>query len=263
VCQEACREVCRVVCRKEVQIVNVPQTTQEVLTASNIRIIKNDPVAFDAVTQAGLPDKLFVQGSSYVNCSSQTVTQQISLQVSFQRSAGIQVSQSVTNTQTYTLGAKFTPVTGLDINASVAIGKSATNGTVDTSSWQQTATRGAQTQATMAAKTALYARIAAWPLVYTVPFHTTVLVDADISQNDKGYSKLSDLVDTTKRTFPLKGTMTFTDASDGQITVYDKQFDSSMCKDGDGVLVIPLKPSKKPPKAAKPEVLTLRTADKK
>jgi hypothetical protein len=62
-----------------------------------------------------------------------------------------------------------------------------------------------------------------------------------VSSNDKAYHKLSDFVDSSKLTFPLKGIITFTDASGGQITVYDQQFDPSVCKPGGGVVVSPVK----------------------
>ena len=133
-------------CHEETQIINEPRTGQEVLTASNIQVIKNDPIVYDPTTEAGLPDKLFVSGSDLINCSSsRSVTQQVSLQVAFQRSASVQVSQSVTNTLSSQIGLKATVAPGLDVSGSVTIGESFTRGTVNSTGWQETVTRSDQT----------------------------------------------------------------------------------------------------------------------
>jgi hypothetical protein len=49
-------------------------------------------------------------------------------------------------------------------------------------------------------------------LTISVPFTASVTLDADLSANEPGYKKVSEIIpDATKRTFPIKGEITEVD----------------------------------------------------
>jgi hypothetical protein len=68
-----------------------------------------------------------------------------------------------------------------------------------------------------------------WPVHYTVPFDAVATIDADLSANDKGYKRLSDILNETQRTFPISGTLEAEDASSGALVFYDLPYDQSKC----------------------------------
>jgi hypothetical protein len=89
-------------------------------------------------------------------------------------------------------------------------------------------------------KTALGAIISTWPIQYSATFHAdSTTIDADLSPNDKGYHHLSDIISAPARTFPIKGTLGFTDAAGGQFVTYDLDYDFSKCPNGAGIIQVP------------------------
>ena len=52
------------------------------------------------------------------------------------------------------------------------------------------------------ANTFLVLELETWPIRLKVPFSTTVVIDADLNQNDKGYRRLSDVL--TKHSVPSR-----------------------------------------------------------
>lgn len=236
----------RLSCSVRNVMVQQPSTTSEILTATNLRIVQSDPVVLDPKIQTSEPDKLSVNGATYLNCSSQAVTFQTSLQVGFTRSASLGISKTITHTRQAQLnfGWKLSEV--LQLGGQVTVGEQEAIATVDTTGWQQTITRGYQAQAQLAPKTAMYVEVETWPVTYAATFHTNVVVDADLSDNDKGFKKLSDIIDASKRRFPIAGTFGFVDAAEAQNASFDIPFDASKCDSGKTIVTIPVAPASRP-----------------
>jgi hypothetical protein len=208
------------------------QTNNSILGASNIGIVSSTPLKFGPQTETSLPSQLTQQGQSYYNCSATlTATETVSLQVSFARSASIAVSQSVTHGNSESINTAG-DIDGFKLGATITITESKTSGSVDTSTYQQTVQRSQTSQIQLPPQKAIAAVLRTWPVTYVVPFSATVTVDADLSSNDKGYRRLSDIISADKRTFPVAGTFAVTDAADAQTIDYDIPFDQSMCPAG-------------------------------
>jgi len=83
--------------------------------------------------------------------------------------------------------------------------------------------------------------IQTWPVIYSTTFEMKVTIDGDVSVNDKGYRRLSDVFPVDKRTFVINGSVTFNDAAEGQTTSYDVDYDFSKCPaTGGGLVTLPL-----------------------
>ena len=104
-----------------------------------------------------------------------------------------------------------------------------TDGTINTSTFQQTITRDHGISVAIPPRTALAVVIKTWPVNYKTTFHTTAIVEADLSQNDNGLIHLSQIYPDAQRTFLVSGTIGLTDAAESQVTPYDVKFDPTVC----------------------------------
>lgn len=229
--------------------VNVPQTDSITPTASNIRILSNSEPQLDPVVTTSFPDQITAYGQELVNCSSSTTQKSISLSVSFQQTNSAALSQSVTNTQQFSLsvasGADFLG-TGAKVTATFQLGSSQTNGTVSTTAASTTTTRSTTSNTTLTPGQAVVDEIEVWPVTYTQTFHTSVVVDADLSPNDK-FGHLSDMFpDPASRTIPVSGNIAITDASTGKVVTLNDPNGSATCSGADsGVKQITPNPATK------------------
>lgn len=221
-----------------------PQTDTNVLAASNIQIISSTPLTFDPLAQTSLTDQLFVSGVVSYGCSTVTTGESMQLSISFVRTASIAISQSITHTQQESLSVGWKLSDQITLGGSVTVGTQASSGTIDTTSYAQTVTRSVT--ASIPALTygeAVRQEIGVWPVTDTATFHATVTIDADLSPNDRGLRKLSDIFGISKRTFPITGTIAFTDASDGVVVPADVPFDSLICTNHTGIVTVPYQPT--------------------
>jgi hypothetical protein len=209
---------------------SVPVTSSLILSAANIQIVKSDPVSFGPSVRTELPDKVIVKDQAVQNCSKVVqLQQQVSLSQSFQRTEGIQFSQSITHTLNKTLSFDFGITSAFKVGGQIMIGESSTSGQVQTAQDSETTQISESGTVTIPTNSALMVELRVWPVHYTIPFRTTVTVDADLSKNDRGYYKLSDILDVTNRTFQITGTIEANDSSDGKLVAYDMPYDPSQC----------------------------------
>jgi hypothetical protein len=228
-------------CSKVTVFDQVKQTTQEVLTVSNIRVTSNDEISFEQRQPTNLTDRLIVQEALVQDCTSFPATQTVTLSQAFQRSSSIAFSKTVANSASSQISFSLKLSDAFTIGGNIQIGSTTTTGTVNTSGTQDTVTRTQTGAITLQPKTAVLAQLQMFPVNFVVPFHTTVTVDADLSPNDLGDHLLSDLLGKNARTFPISGTIEANDASAGILIFSDIQFDPTKCH-GSGVITESHKP---------------------
>jgi hypothetical protein len=240
----------RSVCVNQTVYDPVTATSNAVLTASNIQVIKSDPISYSPLIRTELPDKLIVGDSLATNCTPDQATLGYSLSTTFQRNASVSLTQTISHTNT--VGVSVTTgissvygdfhVTG---SLSFADGTSSaamqTNGTTTTVQEQRSGSQA------VPAHTMMMIELRTWPVRFTAPFSTTVVVDGDLSQNNKGYKRLSDILPESQRTFPISGKLEADDASEANLVFYDLRYDPKLCPTGavNGAVVPGFKPDKK------------------
>jgi len=226
-------------CWKQEQV-----TTSSILTASDVRIVTASPLVFDQVVKTELTSQMTVLTQGAQNCSTKiTLPSGAAQSTSFTRSSSVAVSNSVTNAQAYSFNFSVAIESLVKLGGTVQLTNSATTGTVDTNSYQNQVTRTANASPALPPQTAYGVTFEIWPVNYTANFHATVVVDANLSPNDKGWSNLSSVFPMEKRTFTINGVLLFVDASDGVTIGYDLTFDPSACPVGGGDVVVPIPPS--------------------
>jgi len=208
------------------------QTVNQLLTASNIRVVQSAPISWGQITNTDLPNLVFPDTSMAQNCqnASAPLTFGYSLSVAYTRQSAIQISQSVTHTQNFTASFDTGSLLPFKVGAQVSVGGQTTNGTTTVETTQQTVTRthNDSVQVPIGAVSVVQMRV--WPIQYTLPFITSVTVDADLSPNDKGLKLLSDILpDPVSRTFVVSGTLSANDASAGQTVGMTAPYNPSLC----------------------------------
>jgi hypothetical protein len=83
-----------------------------------------------------------------------------------------------------------------------------------------------------------------WPIVFSQPFSIKVVVDGDLSRNDKNYTTLSQIIPESQRSITVTGTIDVTEASEGEVNWYSPpDFDpTSACTQPHGEEHLPYLP---------------------
>lgn len=201
----------------------------EILSASNISIISNTPVVFSGLKETGLPNDIHESGGTWVNCSnSVSVSETKDLSIAFTRSTSVEVNHSVSTAKQYQIGGELS-IKAVKINAQFQLTNTTTDGQANTTGSDQTVTQTASVSANVPPRTEMGVVIVTWPIIYTTNISATVTADADLSQNDKGLKLLSDIIPLSQRTFPINGTLSFTDAAGAKTRTYDIPLDPNDC----------------------------------
>lgn len=212
------------------------QTQTKLLDASNIRIIAVQPISWGAMTTTNLPNQVYADRAWGQACTTSPgpLTAGYSLQVSVGRTSTVQLSKSVSQSQTTSANFEVAPLKEFKVGGQFSFGTQATVASVDIDATQRTVTYTHNDNWSVPPGKAAVVQIRAWTVQYTMPFSTTVIIDADLSANDKGLMHLSDIVpDPAKRTFPVAGTVTADDASAAHYVEYGVPYDPSQCGGGD------------------------------
>ena len=222
----------RIVCPTKTVYDAKTSTSNEILKASNIRIIKADPVTFGEKTITELPEHMTVDDNIAKNCSTQPSSQTFSVSTAIQRTASLAINKSVTNTLTYGFSASGGIKDVFTVGANISIAEQKTEGTVNTTGTNMTATKTRSGTQTLQPHTFLVIELQVWPVHYTIPFSTNVIVDADLSPNDAKLQHLSDVMSEGDRTFPIAGSLEAEDSPSGELVFYDMTYDASQCPGG-------------------------------
>lgn len=225
-------------CRSEGFYVQVPQTTNQILTATNIQIVSSTPVVFGDMQRTELPDRVYLTDFFAQSCTgAPALNENQTLQKAFQRSASIQIQHSVTNVSGSSanigIAIKASEVLGFNIGGQIQTSTSQTTGTVSVDSTQETITKSVTVSSTVLPGNAAVLELKFWPVHFVIPFSTTVTVDADVSPNDANLKRLSQIFpDPAVRTFDISGTIEAVDASAAVGVIYAIQYDPTKCPAG-------------------------------
>jgi hypothetical protein len=227
-------------CQNETTYTSQNQTSNAVLTASNIRISQTGTVSWGASTVTSLPTTVYTDTSGAQNClnAAQPLSHTFALAVAYSRTATLQLLQSVTHTQTYTVSLDSGDLLPFKVSAQVALGEQQAKSTTTIDSAQTTVTRTDSATISVNAGATSYIQLRVWPVEYSLPFNVSVTVDADLSPNDKGFKLLSDAIpDPVARTFVVSGLIRADDASAGQTIQLSVPYDPAPCAAAGGSYV--------------------------
>jgi hypothetical protein len=212
-------------CTQQTVYVNSTQTQNEILKAQNITAESVAPIQYGQPVEKDVPSEMTIDNYFIENCSSQVNTPGYQVQTAFQTSSGITISQGVTHTssESVSVGFKFTPAFSASGRFSLTDGSSSSTATNSTSGTTITITKSG-TEAVQP-NTALMIQLEVWPMRYTVPFTTSVTINGALSNGQN----LSDLFSSAQLTFPIAGTLTADNSSDGAVVPFNPPFDKSKC----------------------------------
>jgi hypothetical protein len=208
------------------------QTTSQLVTATNIRVAKSSSLNWGTATHTQLPDQVSVADVLYQDCGPGVLTANISISVSFQRSSSMTITKQVTHTVGTQLSGTAKIGDAFTVGVQISEQNSEMNGTSTLSGNQVTVTQSVGGSQQLQPQTAIVAEEQVWPVHYVIPFTATVTVDADLSQNDKGFTHLSDILGETQRTFDIAGTVTADDANQAVLKTFAYPYDPSKCTSG-------------------------------
>lgn len=216
-------------CWEETYIILQPQMTQEVLTASGVRIVRVDSLTFGEPVRTSLPNLTFVDIRTVENCTGQGSPQQMTMGLAFRRSAAVQVTRTVQRTRGAHLnfaGLRAGPFT---LSGGVSIQEVLTEGRVTTLGVDETVTRTRNVSFEVPPYTKIVSELRLWPIRIAIPFRTVAVVDADVSQNDRGVRLVSEVLPESARTFVIEGRIHADDASEEHHRLLQPRFGRADC----------------------------------
>lgn len=221
------------VCSNERRKVIRSKTTQGIMEAGPIQIVKTSEPDFSAAVFTDRPTDLVYSYALAQNCQESgipSISQSVSVSVS--RSASITLTSSFTKTMGTSMGLNYKiPNTNATLTGNINIQNASTTGTAKTTGESDTITRVAQASINnLKTGTAVVIEASVYKIAVDIPFTITAVVDADLTANDKNLRKLSDIADPEKRTFFIRGVLHTNDASKINIVYLDTPFEKEKCK---------------------------------
>ena len=229
-----------------VQHAGPPQTVQQVMTATNLRMITGQPT-FGQPTQTAFPDQMTAWDIEQINCGDGSATATVNFSTTVQHSSTVGLTQSLTSSTQFSVSfstGSLAGVGGPSVTAGMSFGNSATNATATTDLTSLSDARGAQAGYTLPTKGAIVGMFEVWPINFSLPFSMTVTVDGDLSPNDKNYATLAQIFTPAQRTVSVTGIIQVTEASQGQVVWYTPpDFNVvTTCAGQTGIVKIPYTP---------------------
>jgi hypothetical protein len=212
---------------KRTRTVNV--TDSAVLTASNVTLTFSDNPSFGAAVQTALPADVTSWNQDLLNCtaSSGSITVTISKQVQHTVTGTVTKQLALTEGASLEVSGGFGPFASVKAGLSISHTATTINATANANADVDTRTGMGSVSVPAMSKTE--AQFSVWPVIYTLPFTLQATVDGDLSPNDKGWRRLSDVLGADKRTLQVAGSVTVTEASDGVLKFVPVTIASGEC----------------------------------
>jgi hypothetical protein len=206
-------------------------TTHQILTASNFVIVSRTDPEFGAPIYTDFPTNLTANFATIRNCnqpppppSSQTPpSTQVNLSVTVTRTTSVTISQSFTKGGSDNIGINLGEKDVGGITGNISVTESNTSGTATTTADAQGVTQAEINSYPEPWMSSELVGISAYRIGISIPFTLTAAIDADISPNDRGFKKLSDVITAAQRTFLISGQIVTDTASKAQVTNYPVQ----------------------------------------
>jgi hypothetical protein len=201
-------------CDRPIIPVTENQSGVDYITASNITLTFSDAIQFGAITQTEIPSNPTSWNQEVVNCNNVVANMAISIS----RQVATSVTTTLTNQLALQKGASVTVKGGspaFSVTGQVSISQTKTTIDATAKGTTETDTRSGTSSTPVPAMSKVTGVFTVWPVVLSMPFALTVVVDADLSESSKGYHKLSDAFSAERRTLAIDGIMTVTQASEG------------------------------------------------
>jgi hypothetical protein len=170
------------------------------------------------------------------NCGTTPQTASTNLSVTVSTSESVTVTNGVSTGQTISAGITFSytpPTSGVTIGSNVSFSTTQTVSIShgNTTSKDTSVTRSDTTNKTIAPMKELFAQMRVIEESLIVPFTASVVVDGDVDTNLNGYRKLSDVLPVSLRTFPARGVISMTAASDAHVEYHERALKDADCPD--------------------------------
>jgi len=227
-------------CTEGTRTIQQNQTTQQLLTAANIRIVKNTGLLFGAITQTTLPDQIAAASLDACNPTPTTGQQSASFSQQIQHSESATVTHTVTNTLSDSIGGSLSLSKVLKISDTLQIGMSDSTATASLTGTALTQQLQVSVSEQIPAQSRYALEFLITPTQFTAPFSATVTIDADLSKNDKNLSLLSDIADEASRTFVVDGTVMSVVGLTAHSNFEQLPYDPQHCPPGSAITATPL-----------------------
>lgn len=209
-------------------------TSTEILTAHDVRFTAG-PIVWGTPTITSVPVNAIADSRQVNNCTSAPQSFTVTMSFQTQQSAQFSISKSVTNTRSQTIGVNA-GFAGIGVSGGLSFGNSSSSTTASISGSSNGQTQTLSEPISIPANSTIVAQLISTKTNVSVPFSMNAVIDADISQNDKGYSTISQIFPEAKRTVVIEGFLTINDVSNGSVDFYEKKLNQDNCQTTPGLL---------------------------
>jgi hypothetical protein len=214
----------------------ITETYQDYLLITGLSVTKVGNITFGKPIINAIPEKIHMQTFELRNCSSvsqsgsDTVSLSIATQNTVSMSHSVSTSITIGANLSYSIPAFGSASINFSVNRTVQLSDSSSQTQSETVTHSETIPRMA------AAYTDLWGEYFSVESNLSVPFSANIIFDGTVDANISGYSKLSQILDETQRTFIVSGILSATAASDAHTRFYEKSLDKIKdCASGEAV----------------------------
>ncbi|WP_338810708.1 hypothetical protein V2V90_20080 [Agrobacterium leguminum] len=218
--------------------VDVPR----VLTVSNLEaVLVNEPTYGKPEIVFTENSRLHVQSKQIVNCTAVEQSGTASLSLSFTVSSTTTLSRSLSNTRGFNLNVRYS-YGGFGIGGGATYSETVSNTESTSKSKSETISRSNSDSLRVPPKNSYVAEIRMEEVYGRVPFSAIVLIDGDLSGNNRGLKRLSEIASVAQRSFEVTGMIQLGGGANAKTVFRPIPFEQSLCEAGDGLVVRDIKP---------------------
>ncbi len=205
--------------------------------ATSVEVIEASNITFETAKLAKLPEIALMTQKSLRNCGDANLSSSIALSVTGTRSWSVTKTRSISTTNSISLtGSLSVPNIGsrsTSMSWQNTVGSSASK----TEGGQESISRSMTDTISIGPKKAILVSLVAYQNSIAVPFHAVVVIDGPLRVNTSGKTRVSDLLTTDERTFPIDGILTITDVSEADVRTSDLSKDQG-CTESNNSLAV-------------------------
>lgn len=207
-------------CDKKKRVEIRQRTDQALLTPGPISVSFPYPPEFGNTIYTDFPNTLLENSVEMRNCTPGNSNFNIGLSVSASRSHTVGINHSVSNTIGGSANGSFKPF-GIGASVTINVSHVETTARAVNDGQQDSYSISHSGNVAVSPRTGIIATLRSYRIQAQIPFKVKAVLDADVSQNDRGIKKASEIIGEPDRTFIIDGIITSTDNSKGFVDMFE------------------------------------------
>jgi hypothetical protein len=226
-CDQPSNAIAVAVCH-QAKSVSTSVIDHSILTISNASFSFADQVTVGTPVTSSFPNSATSWTQNVINCTDSPGKSLVSISKQTQSTVSSTLTNQISSSAGNSKGFSF----GVFGDASLQVSDTETTVSTRSASMGESGTRTGSGSIVVPPKSKIIAEFVVWPVIYDFPFSVNAIIDGDVSPNDHGWHRLSDIFPASQRTLQISGSVVVSQASDGNLKFLPGTLEPSDCLAG-------------------------------